>query len=77
MFTPIFVFNPFAQGSTSILRTFIGRHGKAIHQLFSRYIMQFTEDDDDSDYEDPSPEEVLDWIYPDPDSRPEEDQYGE
>lgn len=32
-------------------------------------------DNDEDDYEDPTNEEILDWMYADEDSRPEEDEY--
>ena len=31
----------------------------------------FNDDDDDDDYKDPSPEEVIDWMFSDPDAREE------
>lgn len=31
----------------------------------------FNDDDDDDDYKDPSPEEVIDWMFSDPDARKE------
>ena len=38
-------------------------------------ILHFSDDEDDEDYEDPFNEEILDWMYADEDSRPEEDEY--
>lgn len=45
--------------------------------LFLRQINQEIMDDDfnEDDYVDPTPEEILDWMYADEDSRPEEDEY--
>ena len=79
MFATVFIFDPLAKGASSLLTMMTGRRrNKSIIRKLEDIIMRFSDDsDDDSDYEDPSPEELLDWIYSDEDSRPEEDQYGD
>ncbi len=79
MSATVFIFNPLAKGTLSLLSMMNGRRRhKSIIRKLGDIIMRFSDDsDDDSEYEDPSPEELLDWIYSDEDSRPEEDQYGD
>ena len=79
MFTTVFIFNPLAKGALSILHLLTGRsHRITTIRKIGESIMRFESEDDDSEYEDPSPEELLKWIYADDDDRiPEEDQYGE
>lgn len=78
MSATVFIFNPLAKGTLSLLSMMNGRRHKSIIRKLGDIIMRFSDDsDDDSEYEDPSPEELLDWIYSDEDSRPEEDQYGD
>lgn len=71
-------FNPsFGRGAGTILSTFFQAVVKATPKVIT-VIMNLTEEnDDDDDYVDPTPEEILDWMYADEDSRPEEDQYGD
>ncbi len=67
----------FGHGSGSLLSTFFHAAVKAAPKAISVIMKLNGEDDDDDDYVDPTPEEILDWMYADEDSRPEEDQYGE
>lgn len=71
-------FNPFfGRGTDTILSTFFHAAVKATPKVITVIMNLSEENDDDNDYVDPSPEEILDWMYADEGSRPEEDQYGD
>ena len=71
-FTPSFV-----KGASTIISSFFQAAAKAAPKVVTGIMSLSEENDDDEDYVDPTPEEILDWMYADEDSRPEEDQYGE
>lgn len=78
MFATVFIFNPFAHGAASILSLLSGRRNHPALRHVKNFLMQCSSDDGDGDYRDPSPEEILDWMYAgDDDRRPEEDRYGD
>lgn len=66
----------FGHSTGNILSTFFHEAVNAAPKVFTVIMNLSEEDDDDDDYVDPTPEEILDWIYVDEDSRPEENQYG-
>lgn len=71
-------FNPsFGRGAESPLSTLFHAAVKAAPKVITVIMKHNGEDEDDDDHVDPTPEEILDWMYPDEDSRPEEDQYGD
>lgn len=67
----------FGRSTGTILSTLFHAEFKVAPKVFTVIMNLSEEDDDDDDYVDPTPEEILDWIYTDEDSRPEEDQYGD
>ena len=71
--TIVFQFNLIAKRTLKDLPSLCA--SRIFHRLNSDTKSQTIVDEDEG-YEDPSPEEILDWIYADEDSRPEEDQYS-
>lgn len=63
------------QSTGVILSTFFQGEGMTAAPRVLNIILHFSDDEDAEDYEDPSNEEILDWMYADEDSRPEEDEY--
>lgn len=69
----VFIFNPLAQGASDILPLLTGRRSSKLFSKFKKAVAYFCSDDSaDDEYEDPTNEEILEWMFPDPDSRPEE-----
>jgi hypothetical protein len=67
----------FGRSNGNILSTFFHAAVNAAPIAITVILKLSEENDEDDDYVDPTPEEILDWMYADEDSRPEEDQYGD
>lgn len=79
MFATVFVFNPLAQGAAEILLLLTGKRSTKVLRRIRNAFSSFSSDDtdDDSDYRDPTIEELLEWMFADPNSRPEDQEYGD
>lgn len=67
----------FGRSAESLLSIFFHTAIKVAPKVIPAIMKHNGEEDEDDDYVDPTPDEILDWMYPDEDSRPEEDQYGD
>jgi hypothetical protein len=75
---PGFIVAPtFGHGAGTLLSAFFHTAVHSDPKSRTEIMILSKEDNEDDEYVDPTPEEMLDWIYADEDSRPEEDQYGD